>query len=643
MTRRLPATAAFIVAALLVFQTELHAAPPGQPVQLASRLTELSIEDLAQVTITSVSKREEPSFEAAAAIQVITRSDIRRSGVTSIPEALRLAPGVHVARLDANKWSVSIRGFADRFANKLLVLQDGRSIYTPTFGGVWWNIQDIMLEDIERIEVIRGPGATLWGANAFSGVINIITRSSKDTVGGLVTAGGGTWEKGFGGFRYGMKLGELGYARGYARYFGRDRQRTAAGADQEGDWDNWSGGFRSDLTPGSGNNVTLQGDYYKSRPGAGYYNGGNLLGRISHDFSATSTGTLQLYYMRTEQRTVKNPDLKYREKRDTFDVDIQHGFMLGSANRLLWGGGFRLTHDQTGNSPEISLSPKGRSDHLFNLFLQDEITLLPDQLKLTLGIRAEHNDYTGYEWQPTGRLLWTPHADHTLWAAVTRAVRTPTRVQDSVETFLPPLFNRLTGNQSLKSEVLLAYELGYRHKPVTEFSFDIAFFYNDYQRLSGITEISPGVYAAANNVRGESWGTELSAVWKPLSILDFQASYAWNEMRMHSGENATYRGKLSQLGTYPEQQVSLRSGISLLDRLRLDLWLRYVDRLQRDQVPDYTTLDARIAWTPLKELELSLVGQNLLTRFHDEFSNDFFGTPATRTERGMYGKLTWKF
>lgn len=641
-----------------------HATPYSAHMQMAAtQLADLSLEELLQVTITSVSKREETYFEAPDAIHVITRDDIRHSGVTSIPEALRLAPGVHVAQIDANKWSVSIRGFGDRFANKLLVLQDGRTIYNPTFGGVYWNIQDIMLEDIERIEVIRGPSSTLWGANAVNGVINIITRAAKDTTGGLVTAGGGTWEKGFGAFRYGAKVGDAGYIRGYARYFSRDRQTTAAGSDQEGSWDNWSGGFRSDWTPTTSSNLTLQGDLYRSRAGAGLYSGGNLLGRISHAISPTSDATVQLYYMRSEQQAVTNPGLKYQENRDTIDLDVQHSLQASASHRLLWGAGYRYSQDRTGNAPDVRLLPGSRDEHLASFFIQDEITLVPDRFKAIAGLRIEHNDYTGFELQPTGRLLWTPDNRHTLWAAVTRAVRTPTRVQDSIDATIqripsgglgpgmPEARIKVFGSPQLLAESLLAYELGHRYRHSGEFWTDLALFYNDYDRLSGLSGSTPFMeagylvlpYAAANNVKGESWGAEISASWRPHELFSLTASYSWLDMRIHSNEPLEVRNLFSQLGSSPEQQFGLRSGITLLPTLRLDLWLRYVDRLTRDAINDYAELDVRIAWAPVKNLELALVGQNLLHAYHNEFGNDAFGSPATRSQRGMYGKLTWKF
>lgn len=627
----------------LLFSTTVAAmeAPSlEQPVVTTALLTELSIEDLMQVKIYSVSKRSEQVMKAAAAIHVITREDIERSGVTSIPDALRMAPGIHVARIDANKWAISARGFSDRYANKLLVLQDGQTLYSPTFSGVNWNIQDIMLEDIERIEVIRGPGSALWGANAMNGVINIVTRSAKDTIGGLVSAGGGSFEEGFGALRYGVKASDKLFIRAYGKYYNRDNQTTSSGFDQEGHGESRSGGFRADWAPSQSDSLTIQGDLYDSRPGAGDYNGGNILGRWNRQLSDTSSTMLLLYYNYTEQEAVNSPETKYREKRDTVSFELQHNFQPTPSHNVVWGGGYRFNRDETGwFYPYVYINPEDTTEGLFNLFLQDDITLLPEKLHLILGLRAEHNDYTGAEFQPTARLNWAPNNQHNLWSAITRAVRTPSRVQDGIVA--QPL--GLTGSTSLQAETLMAYEVGYRHQPIKQFWLDLALFYNDYDKLIGVNSLSPRNIQAANNVQGESWGAELSTFWQPADFLDLKLTYSWLEMRMHSDGPQPANDQLAMIGTYPEQQVSLRSGFDLGSDVRLDLWLRYVGALEQDKTDDYTELEARISWVPLQNLELSLVGQNLLNSSHYEFSDDFFGAPATMTDRSMYGKVTWSF
>lgn len=654
----------FLALASLGFPSLSRAVPHADQTRTAAAmLAELSLEELSQITISSVSKRDESAFDAPAALYVITAEQIRLSGVTSIPDALRMAPGVHVARIDVNKWAISIRGFSDRFANKLLVLQDGQSIYSPFFGGVWWNIQDIMLEDIERIEVIRGSGATLWGSNAVNGVINIITKSARDTTGGLVSAGGGTFEQGFGAFRYGVKISNDSYIRGYAKYFSRNRQTTADGQDRSGSWDNWSGGMRMDWAPTTESGMILTGNHTSSRSGNTYFDNSSFMGRLKHDFSQTSSTTLQVAYNHFELQPTQDPELRSSEARDTFDLDLQHSFQPHRMHEVLWGIGYRFYNSRSNVTPSLRMQPSNQSNHLPSLFVQDDITLVPERLKLTLGLRLEHSDYTGFELQPTGRLLFTPNRSNTFWAAVTRAVRNPAQVQDNIEATvatLPPgslgpgspeARVRVLGSTSLKAESVISGEAGYRSQLTPELLLDLALFYTDYQRLVGMAEAAPSTasgylvlpYQATNNVKGQAWGTELALAWRPLDMLSLTATYSWLEMRMHSDEPSAFRYKISQIGTSPEQQFGLRSGFKLPGNLQLGLWLRYVDRLQRDNVNDYTELDASIIWSPVQQLELSLVGQNLLNRYHDEFSGDFFGSPATRRERGMYGKLTWRF
>jgi iron complex outermembrane receptor protein len=382
-------------------------------------LTSVSIEDLMNMTVTSVSRTEQTIANAAAAVFVITSEDIRRSGVTSIPEALRMVPGLEVARIDANKWAISSRGFNGRFASKMLVQIDGRTVYTSLFSGVFWDAQDTVLEDIERIEVIRGPGATLWGANAVNGIINIITKDAGDTKGGLLSAGGGTMERAFGTARYGTQLGSSSALRFYVKYLdraGMDDLQT--GHEAHNGWNSVRGGFRLDSEPSSSDTLTLQGDYYDERLNETYVNqtpnsifdyttpssGGNLLARWKRAFSDTDDLTLQLYYDRIEMRYAV-----IDEQRDTVDIDFQNRFAFGALQEIIWGAGYRFSHDRTQFPfPTLNLGPGIEDNHLFSFFVQDSIALVPDQLNLIIGSKFEHNDYTGFEVQPNARLIWTP-------------------------------------------------------------------------------------------------------------------------------------------------------------------------------------------------------------------------------------------
>lgn len=643
--------------------------PPGD-------LKNLSIEDLMEIEITSVSRKAERLSDASAAVFVITQDDIRRSGVTSIPEALRMVPGLEVARIDSNKWAITSRGFNGRFANKMLVLFDGRTVYSPLFSGVFWDRQDTLLEDIDRIEVIRGSGATLWGANAVNGVINIITKNAGETLGGLVTAGGGNEERGFGSVRYGLKLGEDTTLRLFAKYLDRAPLVDAAGREAADSWHAVRGGFRLDSEPSEKNTLTIQGDIYDGRLGETYtvpilippYSrtfdtrngnfGANLLSRWKHVFSASSDLALQFYYDHIDQ------DFSVlKERQDTVDLDFQHRFTVANRQELLWGVGYRFTNDHIHNTDLIAFTPERRDDHLFSAFLQDDITLVENRLRLTLGTKIEHNDYTGFEWQPNARLLWTPHKRHTVWAAVSRAVRTPSRAESDVrfniltlppgDPLNPPVRLDVKGSKSMKAEELIAYELGYRVKPSDTLSFDIAAFYNRYHKLRNITLPADPIFEPlptphmtstlliVNNDDADTYGVELSTDWAPLDWWRILAAYTFLEIKMYSPVPSIAAATVE--GENPKHQFSLRSQMNLGRNVDFDLWLRYVDNLPAIDIGSYVTLDARLAWRPVKNLELSLVGRNLIHDRRLEFIPELINTLPTESERSFYGKITWTF
>ncbi len=467
-------------------------------------LTQLSIEELMNVEIFSAAKKTQKLFDTPAAAFVITREDIRRSGATSVPEVLRIVPGVEVAQISASEWAISIRGFNDRFASKLLVLIDGRSVYTPLFSGVYWGPQDtVLLEDVESIEVVRGPGGTLWGANAVNGVINIRTRQARDTQGALATVLGGNQESNAA-LRYGDRLGENGYYRVYAKGFRRDALRDAEGDRAHDAWDQVQGGFRADWTLSGRDELTLQGDFYDGQPDQTLtissltppsapivedsvdLRGGNLLFRWKRQLGADSEWILQTYYDANERREV---DLDQRI--DTFDIEFQHRFPWGDRQEITWGLGYRSVRDDLDGSFTVSFDPTSRRTELYSAFVQDEIRLL-DHLRLTLGSKFEHNDYTGFEIQPTARLLWQVDPQQSVWGAVSRAVRTPSRSDSDIRINLagipgtPPTLLSIFGNEDLDSEELLSFELGYRSEPRRDLSLDVTAFYNRYDQLINV-------------------------------------------------------------------------------------------------------------------------------------------------------------
>ena len=646
----------------------------------AEDLVDLDIEELMalDVRVTSVAKKPQKLSEAPAAVYVITAEDIRRSGATSIPEALRMVPGLHVARIDASKWAISARGFTDKYANKLLVMIDGRTVYTPAFGGTFWDVQDTLLEDIERIEVIRGPGAALWGANAVNGVISIVTKSARDTQGGLVTGGFGTEERAFGGFRYGGKLGERAYYRVYAKCFDRDGSVDGAGHHTQDDWHAGRFGFRMDWDLSTADLLTVQGDYYKMTSGetltiptltppyerifddTTYASGHYILARWQHTLSATSDMALQFYYSRTE-RTTSSLD----ECRDTLDLDFQHRFALGERHSILWGLGFRRTSDHFDNLAPLGLSflPDERDDNLFSAFVQDEIALVRDRLVLTVGSKFEHNDYTGFEVQPSARLLWTPHPRHTLWAAASRAVRTPSRDTDDLRfgsaafPLAPsgtPAVLTVFGDRGTESEELAAYELGYRVKVTDRLSLDVAAFYNDYRNLitaeagAPFMEMSPApphliiplVYD--NKMDGETYGVEVAAECDVTERWKLRAGYSFLNVRLHPHSSSTDTRCEEAERRSPHNQFHIRSFLDLPGNLELDTALYYVDSLPTCDVGSYVRVDARLAWRPRDGLEVALTLQNLLDAQHREFT-ERTGTQAREFQRAAYLSVRCEF
>jgi iron complex outermembrane receptor protein len=638
-------------------------------------LTETSLEDLMNIEVTSVSKKEEKLFQTAAAIYVITPEDIRRSSATSIPELLRMVPGLNVARIDANKWAITARGFNGRFANKLLVMIDGRSVYTPLFSGVYWDVQDVLLEDVERIEVIRGPGATLWGANAVNGVINIITKPARETQGGLLTAGAGTEERGFGALRYGGPLGRQAHYRFYAKYFNRDNSIDTSGHRAADQWDMLRGGFRLDWKASPKDSLTFQGDIYQgdvegvasmaslTPPFNRSFNeqvsvsGGNLLGRWSRIFSDRSDLTLQLYYDRTSRA------VRLGEVRQTFDLDLQHHLALGRRHDLRWGFGHRVTSDEVSGNFTVSLDPQSRTDHLFSAFAQDELKLVRDRLRLALGTKVEHNRYTGFEVQPNLRLLWTPHEQHAWWASVSRAARTPSRVDDGfrINAAAFPgaggMINLLSifGNRDFKSEYLLAYETGYRAQPSKRLSLDLAAFYNVYRHLETIESGRPFLESSPapphlviplrfdNRMRGETYGLEAAAHWQATSHWKLSGSYSWLRLQLHREATSNDPEAETEEGHSPRHQFHLRSYLKLPRNFEFDTSLSRISRLATLEVPGYTRLDARLGWRLKERLELSLGLQNLLDARHREYGRTEDRTDAMQIKRSIYGKVTWRF
>jgi iron complex outermembrane receptor protein len=656
------------------------AGTPAQSQQAVPDVSKMSIEDLMNVEVTSVSKHTQRVADAAAAVFVITQEDIRRSGAASIPEALRMVPGLQVARIDENKWAISSRGFNGRFDNKLLVLIDGRSVYTPLFSGVYWNVQDVMLEDVDRIEVIRGPGATLWGANAVDGVINIITKPAQATQGGIVTAEAGTEERASESVRYGGKIGKSAYYRMYEKYFDWAPSIDATGKTANDGWDAVRGGFRIDTQSSGRNSLTVQGDLYHSNynetltipslnspysstfPNGGDYSGGNLLGRWNHAFSGSST-SLQVYF---DQTNVADKSL-FTDHESVYDIDFQHNIHLGEFQELVWGLGYRSIQDTNGSSFTVSLQPNHSALNQFSSFLQDEISFFDRRLSVTIGSKFEHNDFTGFEVQPNIRLLGNISKDQSVWAAVSRAVRTPALTEEGLrlnETVIPPgvvspapfpVVAAIFGSPKFKSEDLLAYEVGYRVQATKSLSLDIAAFYNNYTNLRSA---EPGAaypegnpiptdivlpFVASNKMGGGTYGIEPFIEWKVLPQWRLQGSYSYLQMDIHKNKDSQDPTADNPDGESPRHQFNVRSSIDLPKHLEQDLSLRYVDNLSALNIPSYYSLDFHLGWRPGTHLELSFVGQDLLNSRHLEFVPEFINTTPTEVRRSFSGRIAWKF
>ena len=654
----------------------------------AGSLAGVSLEELMDMRVTTVARGESTVGQSPAAIFVITPEMIRRSGATTFPEILRMVPGMNVAHIDGNKWTVSARGFNDRFGNKLLVQVDGRTVYNALFPGVYWADVDYVLADIDRIEVIRGPGASVWGANAVNGIINIITKSAKDTHGGLLSGGGGNEERGFANFRFGGQLGDNLHYRVFGKWAERDDQFSLEGRPND-QWITARTGLRLDWTPNARDTLTFDGGYFYVKPGnnqsfasplpptfsisgieSEIARGGHALARWTRQLDAESNFVLQVYWDRLNHDSTKDFTHFHIE---TYDVDFQHQFPLGARQKVTWGLGYRFTNLFLGSTPMdggfvTNAEPQHRDTNVVSTFVQDEIALVPKRLSLTLGSKFERNDFTGFEYQPTGRLLWTPTARQSAWLAVSRGVRTPGFVPDELEfTLLPftpgvPVFPRLTGNTGLKAEKLTAFELGYRAQATDRFSFDIATFYNVYDDLIVLTPqdlvLIPGGAVVplrqGNNMKGETYGVEVSAIWQVTDWWRLHGSYSFLQMELHAktgGQNAVQIGALNGQAyviehSSPQNQAYVRSSFDLPGHVELDLIGRYVDSLAgfTPGIKSYIACDARLAWKPRENLEIAIVGQNLLDAQHPENgTNPQVRTPLVEIRRGVFAEVTLRW
>jgi iron complex outermembrane receptor protein len=615
-----------------------------------SELLTLDLRDIMNVKVTSVSKKAENIQEAAAAIYVIDGDDIRKAGIKLLPEALRLAPGISVARINNSSWAISSRGFNSQFSNKLLVLIDGRTVYGPMFSGVFWDQQDVLMDDVDRIEVIRGPGATLWGANAVNGVINVITKNANDTQGGLLNLGLGNQKKSFTEYRVGKKYGDNIAYRAYAKTFDRDSMADGNKDDAGDEWYGGQGGFRTDWL-NSDNSHTLQGDIYshkqdvvlrvptlttpfiESRNDDEETSGGNITYRWNHKFDNQSESTLQAYYDFVSRSAFATASHEIH----TFDTDFQNVFAKKGVHEFTVGGGYRFVMDKFGNTETLSFSPEKRNYSFFSSFIQDKLELIDDKWFVTIGSKFEHNPYTQFEFQPSIRSSFLVNPNHTLWGAVSRAVRIPNRAINDINFAVagsPGGFIRSLGNREAVSEELLAYEIGYRGIIDNKIFLDSTIFYNDYENLSSNNTVSARATQSANSAEGFSYGFENALKWDVSNKLELSATYSFIRTRLRDGISTSVNSE----GNTPKHQFSVRSSYELPYGLQFNSQVYSYSGVSTHNTDEYIRLDSNLVWNIKKNSQLKLVGQNLLDDYHPEFGrnlNEF----AEQIGRSIYLQL----
>lgn len=625
--------------------------------------------------VMSVSKKDEKLSRTAAAIFVITSEDIRRSGATNIPDLLRMVPGMEVAQINANTWAVSARGFNGEFSSELLVLVDGRNVYLPTFGGVFWDVLDFPLEDIDRIEVIRGPGGSIWGANSAGGVINIITKKAGETKGAMVVAGGGNLDQGFETTQYGSHVGNTDF-RIFSKYSNQNHMPSLSGQNGGDGWHNLRGGFRTDTTLGANDSLMFQGDLYTGNEGNPTLvlpsvtspgeipvdaqvdlSGGYLQSVWNHTISAHSATKMMVSFNQYQRNDA------LREGRRTFDIDFQHHIAWGDRQDFVWGLGYRDSESRSDGNVTVSLDPAHVESQYFSSFVQDEITLRPDRFFLTIGTKLEHDYYTGFAVLPTARVAYavTPH--HMLWAAVSRAVRTPAATDTSIRLNFAgftnangvPVLIALVGNRLYKNEDVIAYEFGYRTTFGKRLSIDFAAYYNQYDNQQ-TTEpaaaffeptpapahlVLPSTYE--NLMHGEGHGLETTANWKLTDRWTISPGYDLERLFMQTSPlSQDPQAVLETDEGDPHVQAQLRSHAELSSKLDWDTSVYFVDRILFTPVPAYTRLDSGLSYRWRQGLSLSVMGQNLLKDHHLEFIDSAGASRSTLIKRSAYAKITWQ-
>ena len=632
-----------LLAATGCFGQERDLLPPP------SELKKMSLEELMDIEVSLVSRQPEKLTEAASAIQVITHDDIRRSGATTLAEALRLASNLQVAQINSKDWAISARGLNNNLSNKLLVMVDGRTIYTPLYAGVFWDVQNVVLDNVDRIEVISGPGGTLWGANAVNGVINVVTRDAAETQGVLVAGGGGTYVRDFGAVRYGGEAGPDIHYRIFGQRIDHDETLLQDGNGADNPWAFTRGGVRMDWQTRASDKLTVHGELYgaqydqRSPQPAMEANGQSLQARWNRRFSDQSDLQAKAYL----DRTWRDIPGTFQEDLKILDFDFYHRFPLGAANSLIWGGGYRLMLDDIGNSRALAFLPAEKQTNLFSGFVQDQWTFLDQRVRIAAGTKLEHNDYSGLELMPSIRAALSPTGRHTLWGAVSRAVRSPSRIDVEAYAPAPPVSDtilHLGGGPDFTSEKLIAYELGYRMQPVERLSLSLAAFLNRYDELRILERHQPdtNVYLITNGMEGDVRGIEFSGNCQALSWWRLRGGITYLEEDMHVMPGHVAIAQSSSQGNDPGYQFSFQSFMNLPRSFELNAAARYVDVLPSPGVPSYLAVDIGVAWQ-YKTVEMSVYGCNLGVESHPEFGALSANPRSYRHEmpRSFTGRVAW--
>ncbi len=617
-------------------------------------LDTFSLADLMNMEITITREKEQTQVHTTAAVFVVTQEDIRRAGISNIPEALRMVPGLHVARVNSNTWAITSRGFNSYPSGKLLVLMDGRNLYTPLYAGVIWDEHNLLMEDVDRIEIIRGPGATLWGVNAVNGIINIITKSAKQTHGNLVSLRAGNYERALAGARHGGQLGDDFHYRVYAKFSEYGAYDNYYDEETTGAWRTGRAGFRTEWDISQKDTLTFQGDVQDGTIGQinkdvkEETSGMNLLTRWERELDNGGNMSLQFYYDKLERE-----DDALLKSQDTFDLDFVHRFQLGQSHNILYGFGFRYKDDKLKppeDSATVYYTPDEEQQELYTAFVQDTISLIPDRLRFTLGTKFEYFEYTGTEIQPSARLLWMLGEDHVLWGAVSRAVKTPSRAERGIH--IKAGTTTYHGNPDFESETLIAYELGHRIRLGKNFFLDSTMFYNDYDKLKTREPLAPKNKMYDNLMHGESYGFEMAGTWNVTENWRLTAAYSYMDMLLFLDDPSEDADSLADEDESPHNQFSLRSMLNLRHNIELDASVYYVDRLRGDRTnaDKYVRCDLRLGWCPNEHIELVIGAHNLFDGHHPEYEDVYMSRGSlrlpkrnTETIRDFYAQLVWRF